>query len=62
MKFFYWAADDLVVTDPPLYVINEVETYPQPRYGVTQGEVAELLSQGYKEISTRTAYKLGLIV
>ena len=59
-KFFWWGEADLTNTFPPLYVMEPGMTSPSIRYGVHGDQVTQLLSEGFVEISTRSAHVIGL--
>lgn len=59
-RFFWWGQVDLANTFPPLYVKEPGLTWPVTKYGVHGDQVAELLRQGFVEISTRSAHTMGM--
>lgn len=62
MKFFYWTEGDLLVgITPQLVIIENSHGWNNERRGSgDMNEIYDLLGDGFTEISTTTARKMGL--
>ncbi len=61
MKIFWWTQVDELTGNKPLLFYHDENGNTQQVYSDAQTSIQDMLMQGYQEISTRTAYELGMI-